>query len=349
MGARTRLSLVLFAMGSAVTTGCADSGGDGPASGQDWHAVDGGGDAPVDPGAVVGFDAAPDAAQSADVPPEIDAEPTDPVGALCARYNADRSQLEEGVWTGNLEHCAVGDVITGGRERALVQVNLYRYMAGLPPVTHEAQRDQRAQACSLLMEANGALDHNPGPDWACYSEEGALAAGESNLSPTAGVAAIETYMLDVGNEDTLGHRRWILSNRLGPIGIGSASAFSCLLVTGGEGQADAPWTAWPPPGLFPIQAAANTWWHLDSTGWSIQSDTLAFEGAAVQVTSLGEALPVDTNVLWDGYGGWGNRAIRIVPAGWTLEAGRTYDVEAWGPEAFISYSFYVVDCDAEPR
>ena len=85
--------------------------------------------------------------------------------------------------------------------------------------------NQRAQECSLIMHAYGGLTHYPSENMSCYSEDGASAAGKSNLSPYAGVYSVDLYMSDPGNETTLGHRRWILSNGLGPIGLGSTSDF----------------------------------------------------------------------------------------------------------------------------
>ena len=70
------------------------------------------------------------------------------------------------------------------------------------------------------------------------------------------MASVAGYMIDSGNETTFGHRRIILSNRLGPIGLGSTGqgGASCMQNIGGTGNAGKTWVAWPPPGPFPMQA-----------------------------------------------------------------------------------------------
>jgi len=113
-----------------------------------------------------------------------------------------------------------------------------------------------------MMDANDALSHGPPPDWACYTDLGAEGAGNSNIAGNAAVAAVAVYMLDPGNATTLGHRRWLLSNSLGPTGIGSTDTFSCLWTVGGTGAAGREWMAWPPPGPFPIEAAGDEFLHF---------------------------------------------------------------------------------------
>jgi len=94
----------------------------------------------------------------------------------------------------------------------------------------------------------------------------------------------------------------MLSNYLGPIGIGSTGNYSCLY-TGTSGNAGRQWTAWPPPGYFPLQAASDNWNRtLDSTGWSVQSDTINLSGAVVTITLDGTAQPVTVTQLASGYG-----------------------------------------------
>ena len=46
---------------------------------------------------------------------------------------------------------------------------------------------------------------------------------------------------------------------------------------GGTGRAGKEWTAWPPPGVFPIQAYGDRWSTLSDTGWSIQSEDIELE------------------------------------------------------------------------
>ena len=261
--------------------------------------------------------------------------------SICARWKADRADLAEGTWSGNLAACTAGDVTSAGRATALRQVNLFRFIAGLPPVTNDATKDQQAQACALMQDANNMLSHTPPTSWTCYTDVGATAAGQSNIATTAGVRAIGLYMTDRGNETTIGHRRWILSNSLGPIGLGSTSGYSCLLVIGGNGDAGKAYTAWPPPGDVPLQAL-NLEGAVDSVGWSLHSDMINLAGAQVAVTDAGTNRPVTTTQLPANYGS--RYAISFVPVGWTVAAGHTYDVSVTGSAMPIRYSVNVVSC-----
>lgn len=258
---------------------------------------------------------------------------------LCARWTDDRADLDEPFWTGDSASCTAGDIDGESRARVLRVVNLYRAVAGLEPVDLDEDYNALAQACSALMDANDTIEHMPPDTWDCYSYDGAKGASESNLATTPAVAAIDLYMGDTGNEDTMGHRRWILQNGLGPFGVGSTNEFSCLHVLGSRSVGPVPWTAWPPPGLFPIEAAFT----LEPVGWSFHNHALeSLENATVQVTNKGELLPVDTWPLAGGYGG--SEALAFRPEGWSIQAGETYEVEIGGIASPVAYSVVVIDC-----
>ena len=144
----------------------------------------------------------------------------DPITEVCNRWLADRADMSEGAWSGSADTCDAGEVSQNGIDNALRLVNLFRWLSGVPEVETNETLNQKAQECSLIMHAYGGLTHYPSENMTCYSEDGATAAGKSNLSPYAGVYSVDLYMSDPGNETTLGHRRWILSNGLGPIGLG---------------------------------------------------------------------------------------------------------------------------------
>lgn len=288
-------------------------------------AVDGGG-ATIDAGA-----------------PTPDADPGQPAWmTMCNRWNADR-QTSEGTWTGDVDTCEHGDFSESGRDDTVKLVNLYRYLADLPAIDHEAGRDAMSQECALMMHANGGLSHNPPASWACYTDDGATAAGRSNIATTPGVASIDLYVVDPGNATTLGHRRWILSNGLGPIGVGSTSAYSCLWVIGGSGDGNNAWTAYPPPGPFPFEAVEPTFRSIDETGWSVQSESIDLGGAQVTVTANGQDMPVQVTQLLPNYGS--RYAISFLPQGWTTQAGTTYHVEVAGVSPPIEYDVQVVSCN----
>lgn len=264
--------------------------------------------------------------------------------ATCARWKADTASLGEGTWSGSVGACTVGDISADGRANALRMVNLMRWLADLPAVTTDDTSNQQAQACALMMTANDALSHSPPMSWKCYSAAGASGAGSGNISSAPGVESVLSYLVDPGNATTLGHRRWILSNGLGPIGLGSAGGdgASCMRVFGGKGTAKKAWMAWPPPGAFPLQAYKDRYNRvLDDTGWSIQSD-LDLSNVQVTITSGGQAKPVNVTQLLPNYGT--KDAISIIPSGWKAAAGSTYSVSVTGAATPINYDVQIVDC-----
>ena len=265
--------------------------------------------------------------------------------ATCARWKADRANLAEGTWSGNVASCVVGDISADGRANALRLFNMYRWFADLPAVVTEASRDVQAQACALMMDANNMLSHEPPSTWLCYTAEGAMGAMTSNISSGPGVGSVAGYMVDSGNETTHGHRRIVLSNRLGPIGLGSTGpgGASCMQNIGGTGNAGKTWVAWPPPGPFPMQAYGSGTRTLSATGWSVQTQrSITLTSAAVSVTSGGADRPMTMTQLTGTYGE--SNAIRLVPVGWTPAAGQSYTVTVSGITTPISYTVDFVDC-----
>lgn len=264
---------------------------------------------------------------------------------VCARWKADRADIGEGTWTGDVAACDPGDMDPMARAAALRVLNLYRWLADLPEITSDPTKDKEAQACALLMRANNSLSHMPPPDWMCYMDEGAKAAGRCNISSGPAVSSVDGYMVDPGNDTTIGHRRWILSNSIGPTGIGGTDRASCLMTTGNMRVGKA-WQAWPAPGVIPIQAMQQGFsrWvtSIDSTGWTVQSDTVNLGSAQVTVMSDGMMMPVTVTQLQPGYGS--RYALRFNPMGWMTTPGKTYSVTVSGASQPIQYDVQVIDC-----
>lgn len=269
---------------------------------------------------------------------------------VCARWNADRKLLNEGSWSGNLAKCLPATLADNARANTLTQVNLMRFLAQLPQVIEGATKSEAAQACALMMHANSALSHTPPTSWKCYTDLGAQGAKTSNISSGPSVSAVQSYMIDSGanNAKTLGHRRWILSHSLGPIGMGGTSpqGSSCLAVIGGTGKFSRSFTAWPAPGPFPIEAVTTGGSAtLDQTGWSVQTDQINLGTSTVTVTANGQDMPVQKTVLGQGYGA--QYALGFKPVGWKSQAGVTYTVtvDKVGTKPW-TYDVQMVDCAA---
>ena len=261
--------------------------------------------------------------------------------AACARFNQDRAALFDGQWLGSTSSCSAGAMSQDWQERALLSVNLYRWFAGLPPLSLDPSATAEEQACALMLHANGSLSHNPPFWWQCYTSTGADGAGSSHIATMPAVEAVDLYMIDPGNASTLGHRRWILSNWLSSTAFGSTSKYSCMR-TSGYGGSGPEFTAWPPPGYYPMGWHALSWTNTDDTGWSIQSDSIKLGGGSVTVTENGQSRPVSVGSLSGGYGS--QYAIKITPKGWSLKAGATYQVTVSGASKPVSYSFQTVKC-----
>ena len=262
---------------------------------------------------------------------------------VCTRWQADRADLSEGTWSGNVAACDAGDLSANARTNALRLVNLYRFLAALPAVTNDATLDAGDQACALMMRANNQLSHTPPNTWTCFTQAGADAAGASNISGGQAVSSVDAYMIDNGNETTLGHRRWVLSNSLGPIGIGGTDKASCMHTLGGTGKAGKAWMAWPAPGTIPLQAMIPARGpSVDTTGWSIQSEKIDLTNAVVKVTVGGVDQPVTVTQLLQNYGA--KYALDFIPQGWKTEAGKTYSVVVTGISTAINYDVQIVDC-----
>jgi hypothetical protein len=182
-----------------------------------------------------------------------------PTGDVCELWKAGHSNLSEGMWNGSVAGCDPGTMTEEALDNAHRLHSMFRTMAGLEPVEMTAAGNEEAQACALLMAANGRLSHSPDSSWTCYSAEGDAAAGTSSLSSGGAVASVDGYMIDPGNATTLGHRRWILSNMLASVGFGSADRFSCQYQPAKRPPAGAKaWVAWPPDGQIPIQAFGSS-------------------------------------------------------------------------------------------
>jgi hypothetical protein len=268
---------------------------------------------------------------------------------VCARWKADRADMSEGTWSGSVASCDPGDISANGRANALRIVNLYRWLADMPAITTDPALDKQAQACAVIMKANNQLSHTPPNTWTCWTQEGSKAASSCNISSGPGVSSVDGYMIDDGNPTTIGHRRWILSNSIGPTGLGSTDGASCMWTMGSQ-RVGKPWLAWPAPGAIPLQAITVSMYggfyksSLDTTGWTFQSDTINLSEAKVAVTANGESLKVTVTPLLSGYGSYSNSAIRFSPDGWQTTAGKTYAISVTGISTPINYQVQVVDC-----
>jgi len=347
--------------GGAVGGGGGEVGGGGGATGGGGGAVGGGGGATGGGGGATGGGGGATGGGAGGGGSGVDGgvpSCTNIVGdrqtQVCLRWACDRRDMSEGTWNGQVNPvCDPGDMTAAARANALRLVNLYRFIANQPAVVTDATKDANAQACALMMDANNTLSHTPPSTWACYTSAGATAAGQSNICSGRAVKCVDMYMSDYGsgNAASIGHRRWLLSNSLGPMGIGGTTGGSCHLVIGGSGSSTQPWIAWPPPGPVPLEAINIPGVQsVDSVGWTVQSYGSAWNlaGAVATVKDNGTSVSVTTTQLGANFGS--PYAIRINPQGWTSQAGHTYDVEVLRPDGgvLLNYQVQPVTCPPAP-
>ena len=261
---------------------------------------------------------------------------------MCQRWRSDRANLTQGsTWVnGNAvpNVCAPGDIASSERNSAQTVLNLYRWLAGVSPVVTSASANANAQACAVLMRANNDISNEPPWYWNCYSSlsAGVAAAGRSNVSAYMGSAnSIDVYSIDTDAPyNREGHRRWILSDTLTTAGFGSAGTYSCFnYETSGSPQKQ--WVAWPPDGYIPMEAMQrDSNMTIAHAGWSVQSSTLDFSNANVnlhcEVDCDGDWDDVDVpvNVLRNSGNGFGSPygITFIPPYDWSPHVAGVYRV-----------------------
>jgi uncharacterized protein YkwD len=269
--------------------------------------------------------------------------PGDPAGRtqaeVCDAWNAGRVENASPAWTEGSSTCDAGTMAEDAIDDTLRRVNMYRWLAGLPAVPHDASRHQELMECANMMNVNNMLSHTPPDSWSCYTAGGAGAAGRSNIAlgyPTPG-SAIDGYMED-SRTPSLGHRRWILSAGLGSVEIGFAGRGQCLGVFGGGGSSDRAWTAYPNQGFAPIDLAFAP--------WSFQANTIGIDGGTtveVRRMSDGASLAVTVSFIGGGFGP--PSTMSFTPSGWTPSAGESYQVTIRGTsEGDITYEVSLVSC-----
>lgn len=258
--------------------------------------------------------------------------------------------IEAAVFHGDVSSCSPGDLDADAAERALRIVNLHRFLADVPTIVEEPAWTGAAQQCALLAHANSKLSHTPSSDWKCWSDLASKTSAVSLIANRSVPPAIFAFMEDPGNESTMVHRRWLLSEEIWRVGLGSTDRYSCVVVDGRElgtglvrPESEAPrkrgWVAWPPAGPVPIDIFTVE--RLDEMGWTIQSSSDDLDDATVTVSSGGRTLSVHVTHL-EAFEG-SHSAIRLLPDGWRTEAGHTYDVSVRGKVA-IDFTVEPDDC-----
>ncbi len=183
-------------------------------------------------------------------------------------------------WSGHSGGCDAGTSTEAYRAATVQRVNFYRAMAGVPAViTENPDLSAKAQWAALMMSAQGELNHNPPPSFACFSPTGREAAANSNLYlGRNGPEAIDGYIEDPGvtNAD-VGHRDTILHPPTREMGVGDVGqgasgytanalwVFDARVFDEGVADREPPmreadrYVAWPPRGYVPASLVHPRW------------------------------------------------------------------------------------------
>jgi len=204
-------------------------------------------------------------------------------------------------WSGSTTGCAAGTTSAAHQTATLRTVNWYRRFVGLTPVTFDPTYSAKAQQAALMMQANNDLNHFPPGTWACYTTDGAQAAGSSNLAlgTRNGPDAINLYIHDPGADNTeVGHRRWVLDPQRVSMGSGTTATANALWVFGAaQALPSTPAVvAWPADGYFPNELEPGGRWSLSVPGAD-------FGAASVTVTdSASDTYATTIHPVANGYG-----------------------------------------------
>lgn len=262
---------------------------------------------------------------------------------VCARWSADYAQRASSVWTPGPGACDPGTVDPESLDDGVRRLNLWRWLVGLDPVYHDPALAVYAQACAILIRANGQLNHSPPSDWTCYTAEGAAGAGHCNeaMGSYDPASAIDLYLWDPG-VSSLGHRRWLLDPPMLPTGFGQAEGYNCTYVMTGGNATYPGFVAFPPPGPVPQEAVMSTW-SVGAGGFDAAQTTLTVE----DLNAGTQSAPVPQ---FPG-GGYGSYAYLSFSPELPVQAGHDYRVTItqvrWGGNpapAPLSYTVRVVAC-----
>lgn len=241
--------------------------------------------------------------------------------------------------------CDQGILSRAGLDDTLARLNMHRWLVGLGPVSDDPAANDLAQKCALVSAWNpaGQQAHSPAPTSTCYTQGGAQGAGSSNIAWGNGTPeqAIDQWLIDNGNESTMGHRRWLLNPPLDPIGMGhyvggnNYGSAACITVFSGGNPGPKPeWIAFPPPGFVPVEI---TQWI-----WSVHGSIGGGNDAGVVRMRDGMAMPVSVRHM---AGGYGQPTLTLERQGWAPQVGETYQVTVTRPTATpITYDVSPVNC-----
>jgi hypothetical protein len=221
-------------------------------------------------------------------------------------YTSSATYMDLNAWNGSVDNCQPGTLPDSVHAKVLTRLNYFRRLAGVPDnCVFSKELNAHCQAAALMMTANNDLSHGPPKDWKCFINEGAIGAGNSNLSLGYGGSEALTGQVedDGGNNGGVGHRRWILFPYRRVYGHGSTDNAMALWALGGQNTNEpeeiwskytSAYVAWPPEWFCPAPLAPGR--------WSLSRYDADFSEATVQMFQNGKEIEVEVLPVEYGYG-----------------------------------------------
>ena len=209
--------------------------------------------------------------------PEVGIDTWDREGVVRAYREEYSGESPYASWTGgSTETCDPGTTSQAYRDSVISRLNYYRAMAGVLPVTENAEESSLAQLKVLILFANGRVRHYVDEDWICYTPR-VQDQGRESLSPNGrDRRVIDAFIEDWGpNNRSVGHRNHLLDRHATEFGIGAAHGVNWrhTTIVSISDAPDSPvvwderelgFTAWPPPGYVPSRIVFPRWNLVDS-------------------------------------------------------------------------------------
>lgn len=247
---------------------------------------------------------------------QMQIEPNDPtlkslykkwlVDDYIAHFMNSSTAYDLDTWTGSTEECRAGTLPDSVHAKVLDRLNYIRRLAGVPDnCEFNSALNKKCMEAALMMAANYSLSHGPPKDWLCYSQDGAASAGSSNLSLGYGgsEALYGQVEDDGGNNESVGHRRWILYPDRKVFGHGSTPNSMALWALGSENSLQSPeireqydetFVAWPAQYYFPT--------HLAPYRWSLSRNGATFDDTRIEMYCNNKRVQLEILPLAYGYG-----------------------------------------------
>ena len=223
-----------------------------------------------------------------------------------ANYNIENPWSKNSDWNGSAATCNPGKLSAEYQIKFLQRLNYFRRLAGVPDKSELKESwNIKCQEAALMMSAEGGLSHFPDKDWTCYTDNGAIGAGNSNLSlGAAGLSALLGQIDDSGDANfSVGHRRWILNPERKVFGHGSTDNSMAFWALGGD-KSDYPdsivekyrtkYTVWPPEYFSPAE--------FYSARWSFSLESANFDDAIIEMYNGKQKINCEVLPLKNGYG-----------------------------------------------